>query len=214
MFGLFRIYPDLSWSALPEWYQESPVMILDDSIISTNEESVHILDASHDITAASLNDLGLNESVAATDNLHHDTDKPNKKIIDRINGLMTEIRNMSFDVTSRTVLKEAESKLQNIVKILMSSCKHDAGLRIIADVEKKPPHLKRKNIYPCDFLPRKYARMNRFTKRCDQGKSCMKKLLLVSKQTPSCVQAHSRPPAEPRVSSVQVLGSKLASKTA
>ena len=66
-----------------------------------------------------------------------------KKVIDRIGTLLSEIRNVCFDVTSIDSLISAELTLKDMLKSLLKSCDHDAGLRLSGNNIKRSLAIKR-----------------------------------------------------------------------
>ena len=45
MFAIFNKFSDVSWANLPEWYHESPIIILDSEIVRNKTESLTLLES-------------------------------------------------------------------------------------------------------------------------------------------------------------------------
>ena len=118
-----------------------------------------------------------------------------KKVIDRIGTLLSEIRNVCFDVTSIDSLISAELTLKDMLKSLLKSCDHDAGLRLSGNNIKRSLAIKRKPSYVCDQLPRKYSKPNPFALRVGEAANKMKPLYRV-KGLPPLIPEISRRAAD------------------
>ena len=110
-----------------------------------------------------------------------------KKVMDKINNLICEIRNTSFDVRSLEALKEAETNLENILKSLMNSCSYQNGIRLSTCTSKprKVLKIKRKSTSSfCDELPRKYTKPNPYSSLVGEKANEMKRVHAVTTLCP------------------------------
>ena len=206
MFAIFDKFSDVSWANLPEWYRESPIMILDREIFGNKTESLPLLESidepTHEAVAAREEDIvgsdvySNNISTANTPvdaNMLSqrintmDTGKvenKRKKSLNRICDLLGEIKSLSYDAAFQESLDMVATKLQEIINGVQESCRYDAGLRLTfnKEVSKKKLNSKSKRSATSRFdeLPKKFPNRNPFSTRVDHTASIMKPLHAVT----------------------------------
>ena len=197
MFAIFHTYSDVSWESLPSWYRNSAQMVLDEEVISSKNDGTkpEKINVNEDVVSKS--ESFLDHNLEKEDDQSHDVINSSgdcsyvekKKVLDEINKLVSEIRNVSFDARSLQALKDAKNNLQIILQCLMKSCDYENGLRISACQSKprKVLKVKRKSTsFPCDELPRKYAKPNPYASRVGETANKMKSFHSVTTLFPLC----------------------------
>ena len=206
MFAIFDKFFDVSWANLPEWYRESPIMILDREIVGNKTESLPLLESidepAHEAVTAREEDIvgsdvySNNISTANTPvdaNMLSqrintvDTGKvenKRKKSLNRICDLLGEIKSLSYDAASQESLDMVATELPEIINGVQESCRYDAGLRLTfnKEVSKKKLNSKSKRSATSRFdeLPRKFPKRNPFSTRVGHTASIMKPLHAVT----------------------------------
>ena len=114
MFAIFNKYSDVSWYYLPKWYRDSVHMTLDNDVIPFNDNVSQNEDAFSDrnIQPPVNNTTSINQE---TENQTSDCQGGFKSVIDSISSLLSQIRDVSYDVSSCNVLKETEASLREIL---------------------------------------------------------------------------------------------------
>ena len=206
MFAIFHKFSDVSWANLPEWYRESPIMILDREIVGNKSESLPLLQSidepTHEAAAAREKDIvgsdvysnnistanpPVDASMLSQGTNTVDAEKvenKRKKSLNRICDLLGEVKSLSYDAASQESLDMVATKLQEIINGVQESCRYDAGLRLTFDKEVSKKKLNSKSKRSATFrfgeLPRKFPKRNPFSTRVGHTASVMKPLHAVT----------------------------------
>jgi len=133
MFAIFNKYPEVSWDSFPEWYRNSVFMTLDESIVIECKEPTSLYDANLKLNTSAHHiplPPGVEEKIEVLTCTASSDQAGKKKVVDNIATLLKEIRSVSFDMSSLSDLKTAETGLQSILSEMRKCCKVDSGLRI------------------------------------------------------------------------------------
>jgi len=130
-----------------------------------------------------------NQSEDSSTTFTHNSNGPErkKKKIDKINNVLSQIKNVSYDVVCVKALEDAETNLQGILTEMKKSCSIDNGL-IHGNNIQRPRKLKIKRKAPshfCDELPRKYPKLNPYASRFGETAEKMKPLHAVTNLNPT-----------------------------